>query len=181
MSRNNNHGNKARALSERYFKELLAFVYTIVQDEELAEEIVSTVFNTIYNNEEICRNIQEPAWGYLAQMARNAWLMTLRKKEIDDRNTTAYNLLYAEQWQASPEEDYIYRELMAQLEQLIRTLPKRMGRAFELLREGHTTREVAEIMGISEQTVRNMKTNAIKVLRDELIRLGLLHLLWLLW
>ncbi|AXY74777.1 sigma-70 family RNA polymerase sigma factor [Paraflavitalea soli] len=181
MSRKNNHWGEAQALSNKYFQELQTYMYTITKNSMLSKEIVSAVFYKIYADEKLCRHIAEPAWGYLAGMAMNEWYMMLRKEKSNDRKEAGYEMLYAEQWQESPEEAAIYRELMEQLNERVRQLPPRMREVFELLRESYTTREVAEKMGITEQTVRNTKTNAINILRDELTRLGLLQLLWLLW
>lgn len=181
MSRTNKHWKRAKALSDQYFKILLGLVRLKTKDDELTREIVSAVFNKLYLNEELCEHIEDPAGAYLFRMAINEWLMMLRKAQRDEDKTAGYSLLQAAALQESPEDAFIIQEAKAQFDKLVHQLPTRMRDVFELLRASYTTREVSEMMGISEQTVLNTKSKAIKALRKELEKRGLLHLRWLLY
>jgi RNA polymerase sigma factor (sigma-70 family) len=179
MSRTNKHWEKAQAIADRYELRLLDFMFSITRNEDLAEKAVDNTLNKVYDNEELCEKLWDDAWAYLSTTAVNEWRTILRKKKSEGRTEAGYNLLYAEQWEESHEEAIVERELQDQLEVLIRKLPEREGEVFASIRQGQSTKEIAERLNISEQTVRNTKTNAIKRLKDELGRLGLLHLLWL--
>ncbi len=68
-----------------------------------------------------------------------------------------------------------YEEYMAQLEGLVRKLPAPQRRVVELSRFHHfTNQEIASRLGISEKTVRNRLSLALKQLRSQMDRIAVL-------
>jgi RNA polymerase sigma-70 factor (ECF subfamily) len=70
------------------------------------------------------------------------------------------------------------KQLSEIIESEIALLPPKMRVVFELSRKKHLThRQIAEELGISEETVKSQIKNALKILR---VRLGLISFLMLL-
>ena len=70
---------------------------------------------------------------------------------------------------ASAEDSTIYEELRRQVNQILESLPPRCREVFVLSRlKGLRNREIADLMGISEQAVKNQISKALRVFRKEI-------------
>lgn len=80
----------------------------------------------------------------------------------------------AEEGANTTENDFNFHELNEQILQAKDKLSKRQRMIFEMSREeGLSSQEIALKLDISEQSVRNQLSSALKVLREELIKTGL--------
>ena len=80
----------------------------------------------------------------------------------------------AEEGANTTENDFNFHELNEQILQAKDKLSKRQRTIFEMSREeGLSSQEIALKLDISEQSVRNQLSSALKVLREELIKTGL--------
>jgi RNA polymerase sigma-70 factor (ECF subfamily) len=78
-------------------------------------------------------------------------------KEFIDRNTYITDYLVRE------------KELQVLIDQEIAALPPKMQKIFELSRSKHLThKQIADELGLSEQTVKKQVQNALKILRSRL-------------
>ena len=77
-----------------------------------------------------------------------------------------------ERGENSTESEFNFNELNEQVLQSKDKLSKRQKMIFEMSKEeGLSNQEIALKLGISEQSVRNQLSSALKVLREELIRI----------
>jgi len=159
-------------------KSLFYFASRLIQDIPQAEELVSQCFIKLWErqqNFETAENIK----AFLYITCRNSCLKHLR----DLKRKTADQQLYLSQLEES-EETVLYEiidtEIISIIAREIEDLPDRCREIFSLLYfEQKKTSEVALLLNINVQTVRNQKIRAIELLKTKLIKKGLsgMHLL----
>ena len=161
-------------LYDLYADRLYGFAYNLTHSSEMAEEIVQEVFLKIWQ----MREHLSPEYSFrsfLFTIAKNKFLNDLRNRltllsyeeyitQLDDEKERGEN---------SPESQFNFNELNEQVLQSKDKLSKRQKMIFEMSKEeGLSNQEIALKLGISEQSVRNQLSSALKVLREELIKIG---------
>ena len=161
-------------LYDLYADRLYGFAYNLTHSSEMAEEIVQEVFLKIWQ----MREHLSPEYSFrsfLFTIAKNKFLNDLRNRltllsydeyitQLDDATERGEN---------STESEFNFNELNEQVLQSKDKLSKRQKMIFEMSKEeGLSNQEIALKLGISEQSVRNQLSSALKVLREELIRIG---------
>lgn len=161
-------------LYDLYADRLYGFAYNLTHSSEMAEEIVQEVFLKIWQ----MREHLSPEYSFrsfLFTIAKNKFLNDLRNRltllsydeyitQLDDETERGEN---------STESEFNFNELNEQVLQSKDKLSKRQKMIFEMSKEeGLSNQEIALKLGISEQSVRNQLSSALKVLREELIRIG---------
>jgi len=161
---------------DRYGEILHRYAYKWLQDRDAVKDVVQDIFTLIWTKREQITFNQNLS-GYLYISVRNA---ILRKIQQEDRNKKYANSLqeYAEKGTSITDHLVRERQLKAIIEQEISALPDKMREVFELSRNGYLSHaEIAEKLGIKEQTVRSHIKKALKILRG---RLGVLLFLYFL-
>ena len=161
-------------LYDLYADRLYGFAYNLTHSSEMAEEIVQEVFLKIWQ----MREHLSPEYSFrsfLFTIAKNKFLNDLRNRltllsydeyitQLDDATERGEN---------STESEFNFNELNEQVLQSKDKLSKRQKMIFEMSKEeGLSNQEIALKLGISEQSVRNQLSSALKVLREELIKIG---------
>lgn len=161
-------------LYDLYADRLYGFAYNLTHSSEMAEEIVQEVFLKIWQ----MREHLSPEYSFrsfLFTIAKNKFLNDLRNRltllsydeyitQLDDATERGEN---------STESEFNFNELNEQVLQSKDKLSKRQKMIFEMSKEeGLSNQEIALKLGISEQSVRNQLSSALKVLRQELIKIG---------
>jgi len=142
-----------------------------------AQDAVQEVFSNLWTKREVIQ-ISSNLSGYLYTSVRNNILNLFAKKQVQEKYISSIQQ-YSQQKTAFT--DHRVRESMLRdvIEKEIAELPPRMREVFELSRKQHLShKEIATIMGTTEQTVKKQVSNALKHLRS---KLGLLQYLYLLW
>ncbi len=161
------------ALMERKTAPLLAAVRRMVGDREEARDIVQLTFLRVWENREKYDSRYSPnTWLY--RIATNLAIDFLRSRSSRDRGTEPVRRHLYRVVEGRRRVDLANlerREVERILRQLAAGLTERQRMAF-LLREVEelSTREVAEILGCRESTVRNHLFTARGHLRRELAR-----------
>ncbi|HVG14612.1 MAG TPA: RNA polymerase sigma-70 factor [Chitinophagaceae bacterium] len=132
---------------------LLRFAFSMVKNEDAAEEIVSDVMMRLWSARErlveienlkvyLFTSVKNTALNYLSRNAKyTSWDLEYIEIELD---MNLYN----------PEEAMLQKELISTITSAIKELPPKCQMAYKLVREdGFSYKEVASIMGISENTV----------------------------
>lgn len=153
-------------------KSLCYFASRLLQDEPQAEEIVSDCFVKLWErqqNFETADNIK----AFLYITCRNSCLKHLRNL----KKKTANQQMYLNQLEVS-EETVLYEiidtEIISLLSIEIEELPDKCREVFSLIYfEGKKTDEIAALLNISVQTVRNHKSRAIELLKTSIFKKGL--------
>ncbi len=154
--------NSFNVLFEEYYDPLCNFAFLFLKNKEQTEEIVSDVFTKIWQK----RNeifITESLRSYLYKMTRNAIVSHFRKEKHD---FVLLNIDFDIYEFITPETLLLHEELEEKINQLIGGLPKKSGLVFRMKKvDGLKYKEIAEILDISEKTVENHITNAVKKIK----------------
>lgn len=150
-----------------YFARLCRFAGTYVQSEEAAENIVQNVFLFLWEKHHSLR-IRTSISSYLYTLVKNKCIDHLRHQKIDRdyRAGQALRLAALEQLDTGL---ITGEDPEATVTAAIDRLPPRCREVFILSRaEGKKYSEIAQILGISVNTVENQMGIALRRLRKEL-------------
>jgi len=160
--------NKAFIEIYNRFQALL-YIYAckITMDKEEAEDIVQEVFIYLWDKRTTII-LKSSLSAYLYSAVRYKFFNLLDHKKIrKDYKQSFQNFL--DQGECITD-DYIREKEFSQLiEKEIAALPDKMRNIFELSRRQNLSRkEIAEKLNVSEKTVKNQISNALKILRGKL-------------
>lgn len=149
-----------------YYPGLCVFAQKIIAlPEQQAKDIVQDVFVKFWNDREKL-DIRTSIRSYLFVSVRNRCMDVLRKK---NRSLQLNEISEGQDVADESFETYILSELESLFNQSLDKLPERCREVFELSRlHGLKNREIAEKLSLSEKTVENQMTKALRVLREEL-------------
>ena len=164
-----------RLLFDRYYDNLLLYCYHILNDLEAAEDIVQDLFVQVWERD-TCYSSYYGFKNFLYNSVKNASLDYLKHKEVEGKYIK-YTILHAESGE-EPELEIMENEIYRRLYQVLDELPKRCKEVFKYYLEGKKNKEIAELLQISELTVKTQKRNAINYIRE---RLGALYVLYALF
>lgn len=159
----------------RYWEEMYQSAFYVTRDEEISMDVVQEVFVWLWENRNQW-NINHPG-SYLRAAVKYKIANVIRSKKL---RTTAF-----ERWQEMNSNIQIsisgeieVRELRRVIFDFTGQLPPRCQEIFRLSRFEHlSNREIAHKLNISEKTVENQITIALRRLRRHLGRLAF----WLLF
>ncbi|WP_353125512.1 RNA polymerase sigma-70 factor [Parapedobacter pyrenivorans] len=144
------------------FKALHAYSHTMLQDEDVAEEIVQTVFLKLWENRERMA-IHTSLRAYLYRSVYNESLNYLKHQKVQ-RKYMAEAMVDYKQRQA--DDVTADNELRRQLQAALKQLPEKCRTVFQLSRfEELRYQEIADRLGISLKTVEAHMGKALKLLR----------------
>jgi RNA polymerase sigma-70 factor (ECF subfamily) len=148
---------------------LFPTVIKIVRSEAEAEEIIQEVFLRLWLKRKELPAIANPGAG-LHTIAANLSLTSLRRQAREFRRTQ----LVAENMSAVPEnlsDQLDIKILKGIVDEAIAKLPAARRKVFTMSRmQGMSRREIAEKLGVSESTVKNQLTAALRFIQDHLDR-----------
>lgn len=150
---------------QEHYSRLCSIAYSYVAILEDAEDIVQELFVDLWNNKKDSLPEKEFA-AYATTATRNRCISYLRKKKsivcsIEDFPNAASS--------APADDNDDNRLIKEKLDEALKTLPPKCRSIFLLSKaKGLKYREIAEKMEISEKTVENQMTKAIKLLRTYL-------------
>ena len=153
-------------LFKKMYNPLCQFCIKFVKSSEVAEELVSDVFYSIWKNRN--RLIISSPKAYLFTSVRNKAYDHLRKvkKQIHCDLENATNIPADT---ANSQEILVLGELTACMEQSISRLPKQCRLIYELSRDqGLKYKEIATILQVSVKTVETQMGRALKHLRNSM-------------
>lgn len=139
---------------------LNSFVYRLVNDKDVTEDIVQDVFASVWINRNRL-DFSNPISGYLYSCARNACLNFLHKSKRY-RHMDNHVLLSEDYTDALLIEEEVNRILTKAIEQL----PPRMKEVISLSLEGLSQGEIAERMKVTISNVKNLKAQGLKRLKE---------------
>ena len=170
-----NNGDKSclEQLFRAYYRNLCFYVAAILEDAATAEEIADDAFLKL-SKEALRRPFAsvEGVWAFLRVVARNKATDHLRKNNRTRKSHKGY-LSFVSTEQAvgpAPTEDLelVWTDVVAQLYAAMNDLPVQQREVMRLNQQGFSTTEIAEIMKLTPQTVRNYRGKAIEVLKGRL-------------
>ncbi|SFC25414.1 RNA polymerase sigma-70 factor, ECF subfamily [Parapedobacter composti] len=156
-------------LYERYHRAVYANVLKLVQRTEYAEDLLQDVFVSLWQNRFKIRSDQSVG-GWLFVVSYNKALSFLKKKVNESLeyvgNYEAFEQVVPEE---SVDEEH-YTSQLAMVEEAVNALPARKRQVFRLCRfEGRSKEEVASMMGISPDSVKDYLKQSNRAIRNYII------------
>jgi len=153
---------------DRYNGLLYVFAYKRLRSREEAKDLIHELFLTLWTNREnLFFTVSMPA--YLYSSVRNRIINFITHQKIADRYIDSFQH-YLDNTPSNTTDHLVrHNELNAFIEEEIAALTPRMRQVFELSRKTNLTRkEIAEQLGISEETVKSQMHSALKILKVKL-------------
>ena len=169
------HVQAFRELFDRFYRYLVLYAIRWVERQETAEDIVQDLFVQVWERD-TCYSSYYGFKNFLYNSVKNASLDYLKHKEVEGKYIK-YTIQHAESGE-EPELEIMENEIYRRLYQVLDELPKRCKEVFKYYLEGKKNKEIAELLQISELTVKTQKRNAINYIRE---RLGTLYVLYTLF
>lgn len=167
-------------LYNRYWSKLYSSAFKRIKVREVAEEIVQELFTSLWTNREkiaIHTSFQNYLYSSVAYLVFAYLHKEYKRRSYEESALSKINV-----YDNSTEEIIAFNDLGKKLENELKQLPDRCRSVFELSRKQYkSNKEIASVMGISEKTVENQITKALRILRVNLKYLSILLLLAFTW
>lgn len=160
-------------LYTQYYTVMCGIVYSIIKNNQAAEDIVQELFLYIWRKRENLEiNTSLPA--YLRQAARNRSLNYIRNQKVVVFKGEEMLELMADD-HLNLEQNQSAHDLGIEIEQQIMALPEKCGIVFALSRyENMSYSEIATELDISVKTVEHQISKALKILRNNIYKTNLI-------
>lgn len=151
-------------LFNEYYQILAHFAMKYIPNVEICEDIIHDVFMDIYKHKRTFENINSlKSFLYLA--IRNSCLNHLDHEKVKER--------YLEETASLQQEEFfldaiIEEEVFYLMNKAIKELPPKIQNIYELSFQGKTNEEIAQIMGISLDSVKSYKKRGKQILKEKL-------------
>lgn len=155
-----------QCLFDRHWKALYAFVFRLLNDEDQTKDILQNTFLELWNKKDTLL-VNDSLLPYLAKVAKNDVISLFRRDKVrlEGVETLVENL----QRTAYSDERLLTNELQQAIDEELIKMPLNMQRCFQLSRyENKSIRDIASELLLSEQTVKNNISDALRRLRQAL-------------
>jgi RNA polymerase sigma-70 factor (family 1) len=151
-------------LYDKLYRKLFLFAKSLIDDTEEARDIVAESFIKLWAQKTQFANMVH-LQVYFYTVIKNACIDHMRKSKL--RNKIEHQLLRSGTVSENiVERKYQEAELVQQLYERINQLPERMQQVFKLTYlDGFSRTEVAQMLNLSENTIRNTNAAAMKAIR----------------
>ncbi len=155
-----------KTVFDRYFKLLYTEAYYRLKDDKEAEDLVQDFFIECWERQ-LFRSITSSLKYYCYQSVRNRCINRLEHRKVQQRRTDQYSLVAPRDYE--PANKMENNELRDQIEKVLETIPTESAKVFRLsYMEEHKRKEVAGILGVSENTVKTQLARALRHFREKL-------------
>lgn len=162
------HGALFEELFHKYAAQLAAFAFRMVRSRDVAEEIVQSVFLTLWEQRATISHHNNMR-AYLYTSVRRRALDVMKHDAIAAKYTAKYTAESVNKVTDSPERVVEHEEMVNALEHAIAELPER-ARQIALLRwyDNLSYDEIAGVMEIAPKTVENQLRIAKAAIKEKL-------------
>lgn len=161
-----NNSNALKALFLKYYENLCYFSYSYVKDQITAEEAVSDIFVNLWEKRKrivITGNLKT----YLYTSVRNQSLNYVRRNKLQSEKLDSVDQIIFSV-NDGPEDKVNYDDLRKIIDGLIDNLPEKRKLIFQMNKFDELSyKEIAEILSISESTVKNQMMKAVQYLNTQ--------------
>jgi RNA polymerase sigma factor (sigma-70 family) len=141
-------------LMVREFSEgLLQYAFKLTKDRQQAEDLVQDVFINLWEHHSKLRGVNS-LHNYVYGMLRHRFIRMVSRNNLHERTMT-HLTERMEHIQYSILDVMVASDLQQTLSTIVDRLPENMRRVFILRGEDYTLREIAEALGLAEQTVKS--------------------------
>jgi RNA polymerase sigma-70 factor (ECF subfamily) len=144
-----------RLIFDRYARPVLSFIYDLVGQRDLAEELAQETFVRAFKNlKQIRDDTKLSSW--LFGISRNVALEAIRSRQRDHRNHDGEaSLEIVEDTQSNPDQDLLQKELNGAMHQALHSMNDEWRTIFVLkVLHQRSYQEIAEITGFSLAKVK---------------------------
>ena len=156
-------------LYRQFYPALSLLSFRLSRSRELAKDVVSDVFLHLWESrDELGKVANLKAYLYIS--TRNRTLNYLKSKAVSASEELTEKALASQEPSAETFfEALLHTETVRALREAVDVLPAECKRVTELVLKGHSTGEIAEMLGISPSAVSHQKARAIRILKDNVI------------
>lgn len=162
----NDEAGAFQTLYKRFWKDLYKTAYARFQNEQDAEDVVQDLFIKIYEIKDTLV-INTSLIGYLQNALKFRIIRVLSR--VDLHQKAMEHLVYRmTEMQATILDVMTASDLERTISQVVGRFPANMQKIFVLRSEDYTVKEIAEALGLAEQTVRNNIAESLRRLKISL-------------
>lgn len=162
-----------------YLPVLQSFAFRFTRSEHAAEEIIQDAFIRIWLNRDQLANVVNVK-AYLYKFVSNECLSYLRKKLSQEKMIQSFKSQQEEDHNSTLESVHL-NEINRIIAAAVLKLPHQRQKIYQLSRnDGKSIPEIAELLHISPNTVKNALVSALKTIRTQLEQHGITFLIPLL-
>lgn len=151
------------ALFRKFYPSMCIVAMRFVRDQAVAEDLVQEVFVRLWTKKAAYEQIPNLR-TFLYVAVKNLCFNYLRDKKDTIDYTSREVVEQEECFRSAMLEEEAYRLVTEAVDKL----PLQSARIIRLALEGRQNKEIAEMLGVSVNTVKTLKYNAISALRDSL-------------
>ncbi len=160
-----------------YYPRLYQFSKSILKMEGEIEDVLQEVFLKIWLNRHKIQHT-ETFNAYIYTITKHEVLNLIRSK-LKDHNFREQLYLYAVAEEYQFQSKLEFEEIKSGIDRIVSNLPEKRQQIFILSRtNGLSNKEIAQQLGISEKTVEDHITHAIRKIKSSLKEMGILSLLY---
>ncbi len=152
---------------KKYYKNLHAYAFTMLKDQETAEEMVQQVFFKLWDRAENL-TLHSSIQAYLYKAVYHECLNHIKHQKVrtDHQLRVAYSL---KNQSDNASKKVIAKELEGKIREALNQLPEQCRTIFQMSRfDEMKYKEIADQLNISIKTVENQMGKALKILRANL-------------
>lgn len=158
---------------ERFFREsysrLYYFAYNMVKDGEVCRDIVSDSFAQLWKHRSSLA--EDKYYSYISQIVYNKSVDFIRRQLAQTNYAAFYQAVYGENPFENAEKLEHMEEQIQQIYDLMDTMTPTTRRVLELCYFNNKKySEAAELMGVSKNTVKKHVVQALKTLRENMLK-----------
>jgi RNA polymerase sigma-70 factor (ECF subfamily) len=154
---------KFKHLYTSFYPLIVAFCYKYLSDIDKAQNIAQDCFVKLYSKDYDLKN-NDKVKSYLYSTAKNLCLNEIRNEKIRSKHYE-YSHIFKEEFYIS---EILTTEIYEDLRIAINKLPSQNKKIINLILKDYGNKEIAEELGISPHTVKNIKRTALNKLKDYL-------------
>ncbi|WP_309713980.1 RNA polymerase sigma-70 factor [Siphonobacter sp. SORGH_AS_0500] len=156
------------SLYDRYWSPLYAYVYNRIRLIEESEELVQEVFIIFWENHSAL-TVTDSLAPYLFSVLKKRLLSYFRSEKVRSQYAEHFSHFLSQQVDNSTDEEWAAEDLKQRIEYAISELPNKCQQVFWMSRRQQLSiEEIARELQISNRTVENYLTTALKHLRSVL-------------
>lgn len=166
-------------LYRRHWEKMSLHVIKVLGSKEDARDIVQEVFVSIWRRRNELE-ITGPPVAYLLRSVRNVAIRYIERDINRNRYIDSLSAI-AQGFETDPNSEYELKELQWNVEKAVANLPAKMQEVYILSRRDKLSyKEIANHLGIAENTVRKQLSNALKSLRAAFGKISIFSISFLL-
>lgn len=151
-------------IRDKYYHTIYLSAFIILHDQAEAEDVAQEVFIALWDKKNRIQ-IESTLPAYLSKFARNLSLNKLSRNQKSSKR----DQIYSESVGTTVQQPTVYDDFLDLITDAIKDLPEMSRRSIEMVYwEKRSHKEVAQITGLSINTIKTQIYNSLKSIRSKL-------------